>query len=312
VPPLATLRAGSAGGRNVGSDERVLQPSSYVDIKRIWKSGDSIELLMPKSLRLEPTPDNSQVNAIVWGPLVLASDWGPRKEGSEASAPVPVPVLVSDSRPLSEWLVSKEGRQGDFVAVKVARVPELPAPPADVSLRPFYRTHRRRYSVYFDTITENEFESRAKAAAAERERIRKMEAATIAYVAPGDAEAERKFHYQSEPANRPVTRTNARTGRGGSGWFSFDLPAEPDSRLTLVLTYLNELGLEPANGNFQILADGTPIARFQPAPASSGFYDAGYPIPTNLITGKTHVTVRFEASDNGRIAPVFGVRLIRD
>ena len=34
-------------------------------------------------------------------------------------------------------------------------------------------------------------------------------------------------------------------------------------------------------------------------------------IPPGLIAGKTKVSVRFQASGNGRIAPVFGVRMIR-
>src|SRR5512138_3805463 len=53
-PPLASLRAGPAGGRNVGLDTTSLQPSSYVEITRTWKSGDTIDLTIPKSVRLEP------------------------------------------------------------------------------------------------------------------------------------------------------------------------------------------------------------------------------------------------------------------
>ena len=47
-PTLASLRAGAAGGRNMGEDDRVLQPSSFVELKRTWKSGDIVELTLPK------------------------------------------------------------------------------------------------------------------------------------------------------------------------------------------------------------------------------------------------------------------------
>jgi DUF1680 family protein len=47
---------------------------SYVDIKRTWRTGDTISLVLPKRLRVEPLPDNQRVAAIVWGPLVLAGD----------------------------------------------------------------------------------------------------------------------------------------------------------------------------------------------------------------------------------------------
>src|SRR5215831_15665290 len=176
VPSLASLRAGSAGGRNVGTDERVLQPSSFVEIDRTWKSGDTVELVLPKSLRLETTPDNREVAAVMWGPLVLVGDLGPRREpGPVGAAPAtpPAPVLVAAARPLNEWVLPSTTRTGDFVASKVARVPAQPAPATDVTLTPFYRTHGRTYSLYFDVITPAEFDSRAAAVTAERERVRR-------------------------------------------------------------------------------------------------------------------------------------------
>ncbi|HEV8233423.1 MAG TPA: beta-L-arabinofuranosidase domain-containing protein, partial [Gemmatimonadaceae bacterium] len=208
VPPLASLRAGSAGGRNMGNEDASPQPSSFVELKRTWKSGDTVELTLPKSLRLEPTPDNRSVAAIMWGPLVLAGDLGPRREGrvrtADASAlvptaPAPIPVLVAAERPIDQWVVPAASRAGDFRASQVARVVGEPAAATDVPLTPFYRTHRRTYSVYFDVLTPSEFDTRVAALGAERERIRKLEAATVAFVQVGDSQPEREFHYQSEP-----------------------------------------------------------------------------------------------------------------
>lgn len=160
-PALASMRAGGAGGRGgaPGNESETQQISSYVYLKRTWKSGDTVDLSLPKSVRLEPTPDNKQVAALMWGPLALAGNWGPRREG-RAIVP-PVPVLVAGGRPISEWLVPG-ARPGDFVASGVARVPGQATPAADVMLGPFYRTHRRRYSVYFDVLTPAEFEAKGK------------------------------------------------------------------------------------------------------------------------------------------------------
>jgi len=312
VPPLASLRAGSAGGRNVGSDDRLLQPSSYIEMVREWKSGDKVQLSLPKSVRLEPTPDNKQVAAIMWGPLLLAGDLGPRREGPGGNAArIVAPVLVAAERPVTEWVAPSATRAGDFVAAKVARDPAQPAPPVDVALAPFYRTHRRTYSAYFDVVTAEEFEARVRAATAERERVRKLEAATVAFVQPGDADREKDFNYQSDPANRQPQRTNGRAGRGGQGWFSYDFPVENTKDMAVVVTYLNELGLEPASGNFQILVDGVEVVRFQPDDKATGFFDVTYPIPPALLNGKKKATIRFQAASNGRIAPIFGVRMIR-
>jgi hypothetical protein len=162
-PTLATLRGGSAGGRgnSAGNEGESHQTSSYVELKRTWRTGDTIELSLTKSLRLEPTPDNKSVAAILWGPLVLAGDMGPRREGRGAT-PAPTPVLVTAGRPVSEWVQPNPLRSGDFNANQVARLTSSPeAAPTDVTLKPFYRTHRRSYSVYFDVLSAAEFEARA-------------------------------------------------------------------------------------------------------------------------------------------------------
>ncbi len=310
-PSLASLRAGGAGGRNVGENDRVPQPSSYVEIKRTWKSGDTIELSLPKTVRLEATPDTKRVAAIMWGPLVLAGDHGPRRESRGEGVSVPVPVLVGGDRPVADWVVPAGTRAGDFSAKQVARLPAQPASVSDLSLTPFYRTHRRTYSVYFDVLTPSEFDARAATIAAERERQRRLEAATTGFVQPGEMQPERDYNYQSEPADRRVERTNGRGNRGGPGWFSFDIPVDASADMAVVVTYLNDLGLPPAVGNFQILVDGTAVARFEPNLAASGFFDATYPIPPALSRGKTKITVRFQATGSSRVAPVFGVRMIR-
>jgi hypothetical protein len=294
----------------MGEDDRVLQPSSFVELKRTWKSGDIVELTLPKSVRLEPTPDNKTVTAIMWGPLVLAGDHGPRREGRASATDAPVPVLVAGDRPIGDWLVSA-GQPGNYRANQVGRMPSAPTTPMDVSLAPFYRTHRRTYSVYFDVLTPAEFDARAAALAAERERFRRIEAATLGFVQPGEMQPERDFSYRSEPSDRPVQRTNGRGNRGGAGWFSFDLPVDPSTEMAVVVTYLNELGLPPATGNFDIQIDGTTIAHFAPNATAAGFYDAQYAVPANLVGAKSKATVRFQALGNGRIAPVFGVRMIR-
>ena len=46
-------------------------------------------------------------------------------------------------------------------------------------------------------------------------------------------------------------------------------------------------------------------------PDAVGYWDATYPVPATLVRGKTKVTVRFQATPPGRIAPVFGVRMVR-
>jgi hypothetical protein len=219
-------------------------------------------------------------------------------------------VLVTGGKALGEWVVPS-GKPNEFTAKGVARIPEQDGPAGDVALQPFYRTHRRRYSAYFDILTPAQYEARGAALAAERERVRKLEAATVGFVQPGEMQPERDYNYQSDPVERPVFRQAGRANRAGPGWFSFDLPVDASTPMAVVVTYLNDLGLPPAAGDFQILVDGTPIGTFASNPTATGFWDAQYAVPADLVKGKSKITVRFQAAPNGRIAPVFGVRTVR-
>lgn len=311
VPPIASLRAGGAGGRDLGIDEGTVPPSSYVSIDRSWKSGDMIELTLPKSLRLEPTADDPTVAAIMWGPLVLAADLGPRSEKSERPPQTLAAVLVADSRPVDEWVVPSDAREGDFSARAVARRFSLPNDdPSSLSLAPFYRTHGRAYSVYFDVLTAPEFESRVAAQTVERAREAQLERATVAFLEPGKAADEQRFQYRTDPAIRSISHAGERTGRGGAGWFSFDLPVEEIGAQSLVVTYHNDLGL-PVLANFEIQIDSTPLARYAPNRSATGFWDATYPLPASMLAGKHTITIRFAAGAESRIAPVYGVRIVR-
>jgi DUF1680 family protein len=316
--PIASLRQGAAGGRSgaPGNESAVVQPSSFVEVRRAWKTGDTIEVALPKTVRLEPTPDNRTVSAITWGPLVLAGDMGPRREGRGAPPSAMTPILVGGDKPVTDWVVATPAAAGlaGFQARGVARIPgATPAAAADVPLVPFYRADDRTYTIYFDVLTATEFDARVVALGAERERIRKLEAATTAYIQPGDpSEAAANFQ-TDQPTTRGPARTNGRGSRGGAGWFSYDAAVDPAASMSLVVTYLNELGLQPVTGDFSIQVDGTTVARFESNLAASGFYDATYAVPQNLTRGKAKVSVRFQAdSPNGRIAPVFGVRLIKN
>jgi DUF1680 family protein len=51
-------------------------PGSYLTLTRVWKSGDAIEMALPMHLRVEAMPDDPNLQAFLYGPLVLAGDLG--------------------------------------------------------------------------------------------------------------------------------------------------------------------------------------------------------------------------------------------
>jgi uncharacterized protein len=287
-------------------DPRVSGPGSYVELTRAWKSGDAIELTMPKTLRLEPLANDPRRAAIMWGPLVMAGDLGPEPprgagRGAQAPAAVDVPVIVTASAKPSDWIKPIADKPGTFRTDGVGKN-------RDVELVPFYRLHRRVYMGYFDIYSPADWTKKSAEVAAERERQRQIEGATIAYLDPGDTQKEREFNQQGE--NTTIARVNQRAGRIGRGWFSYDVPVESAHQNVLVVTYHSD-SRRPRT--FDILVDGQPFAqeRFEPA-SDNRFFDREYEIPLSAIPqGKPKVTVRFQATGGNDIAAVFGLRMVR-
>jgi hypothetical protein len=293
--------------------------SSYVELKRVWKTGDVVEVALPKSLRLEPLADNPRRASLVWGPLVLAGDLGPEPEREQdpndearpARTPLPTaPVFVAAEQPVATWLKTVSGAAGRFRTDHVGRDPDAAARLHDVEFQPFFRLHRRTYSTYWDLFTPAEWEAKKAEYAAEAERLRKLEAATVAWLQPGEVVFERQFNYQAGEGAVPQ-RILGRPGRRGTTWFSYDLAVDPAHPMTLIATYYSgDRRGTPAD--FEIQVDGRRVAEQQLGLTDPHrFFDVEYPLPGELIRGKGKVTVRFQAKPASQIATVFGLRMIR-
>jgi hypothetical protein len=294
---------------NGAAEGNLPKPSSYVELKRTWKAGDTIAVAFRKTLYLEPLANDPRRTAIMWGPLMLAGDLGPEparprggSEGGRRSAPPPidVPAIVSTSRDPGEWLMPIDGKPGEIQTSGVGR-------DKDIALAPFYRLHRRTYMGYFDVYTPADWDAKKAKDAAEAERQRQLEAATVAYLQPGNAEREREFNQQGE--STAIARVDRRAGRGGRGWFSYDVPVDGAAENVLVATYHAD-NRRPRS--FDVLVDGQPLAHEAfDISSDDRFFDREYPIPATLTQGKQKVTVRFQASDDNDIAALFGLRVVR-
>jgi len=279
-------------------------PGAYVELNRLWEKGDEVKIALPKTLRLEPLPDNPRRAAILWGPLVLAGDIGPEDqellERDSLSWELNVPVFVAADQPVADWLKPVSGKPGHFRSHGVGRE-------NDVDFMPFYRLHRRTYAVYWDFFTPAEWDRKKAEYADAQERRRKLDLATVAYVQPGEMQPERDYSYQGEEA-QPV-RVMGRAGRRGAKWFSFDIPVDPQHEMALIVTYNHD---EWRRRTFDILVEGQrikeqTIERRGPL----RFFDVECPVPDALVKGKENVTVRFQATGGNEIAAVFGIRMIR-
>ncbi|GGN88286.1 hypothetical protein GCM10010112_71640 [Actinoplanes lobatus] len=107
-------------------------PGTYLSINRTWAGGDVVDVTCPMALTLEPTPDNPSVRAVRHGPIVLAGQFG-------TSNLTALPTLSGTPQPTGTPLEYTAG---------------------SVLLRPFYKTHGQRYSVYWNVTSTTPREAR--------------------------------------------------------------------------------------------------------------------------------------------------------
>ena len=288
----------------------ISKPDTYIEISRLWKMGDTVELVMPKTLRTEPIPDNPNRLAIMWGPLVLAGDLGPesnRTESGEAGSdipPEPAPALITAEQKVDRWLKPVSGKQGVFRTANLGLK-------QDIEFAPFFEMPRRRYAIYWDVFTPTEWANKSAAYQAKEESDKKLAADTIGFAQPGQMQTERDFAEKDEDSS-PV-QLEGRYGRQGNSWFSYELPVDPAFPAILIVTYSNDTGGRKAS--FDVLADGTKVGeqrmdRRTPE-QDIRFFDVKYPLPLAIVEGKQKVTVRFEAKKGAAISGVFGIRTVR-
>jgi len=123
-------------------------PSTYAELNRIWKQGDKVEVALPMALHSAPAPDDATVQAMMYGPLVLAAQMG--KDGltekmiygdsgpdDEHQKPVPMPsVVVGDD---VQWAERIPGAGLEFKTIGSGEA---------LRLKPLYQIMDERYSVY--------------------------------------------------------------------------------------------------------------------------------------------------------------------
>jgi DUF1680 family protein len=129
-------------------------PGGYLVIDRTWKDGDRLELDLPMSLHTAPMPDDAGLQAIMYGPMVLAGRLGtegltpdtirakptpPREVPLYPLDPIAAPGFRVTSDDPTTW-ISPGSNPLSFSTVGQAR---------DVEFVPFHKLFGERYAIYW-------------------------------------------------------------------------------------------------------------------------------------------------------------------
>ena len=262
------------------------KPSSYFPVQREWKDGDKVEVRLPMGLWAEPMPDDPDLVAVLYGPLLLAG------LGADASP------LVADAAAPAAWVKPVEGKPLTFRTEGVGR---------DLTLVPLYRVLDEPYGVYWLAVKEGS--ARHREILAEAEAARRREARVVDRVVASDAASEKDHNLQGEG-----TASGAAFGRGwrhatGGGWWTWDLRVPRDAAWTLACTYW---GSDVPPRTFDILLDGAKIATQSLDRGRPGkFLTVEYPVPADLVRGKDRVTVKFVPHEKNTAGGVFECAVLK-
>ena len=131
--------------------------AGYFGITHEWKNGDQVDVTMPMRLHVHAMPDDPTLQAVMYGPLVLAGKLGPEPtragptpprmtpdfDVSPVTRPIAVAPITVASNDVNSWVRPVPGKPLQFVTV---------GQEAPVTLVPFNGLYDERYVVYWKVM----------------------------------------------------------------------------------------------------------------------------------------------------------------
>ena len=312
----------------------VTGPSSYVAISRQWKKGDVVEMTFPMQKKgdvVEMTfpmhnsvkylPNLPQYIALMHGPIMLAMKTGTEdlvrliaddsRFGQLAvGKKLPVdkaPILINnDLEAIANQLQPVAGKPLHFtISTKMEN--EIRN-----ELMPFFELHDARYMMYWLALSEDSYKSYLDKLAKEEQERQALEARTTDKVQPGEQQPESDHFMETDRSN--VGNTNDVFYRDASDghYFSYMLQTGGQTDLSLRLKYWG-VG-EWKSHEFDILVDDVLVKEVNNTGKYriSEFKYETYPVPAELLKGKTQVRVKFVAKPRKQIGEIYEVRLVKN
>jgi hypothetical protein len=297
-------------------------PSSYVAIDRKWKKGDVIDITFPMHNSIKYLPNVPQYIALMHGPILLGMKTGTEdlahlvaddsRFGQYASGKkLPIneaPILINDDinaitgqlTPISEHPLHF------MLETKVVNGNVNKA----YELQPFFEIHDSRYMIYWLALSEDSYKGYLADLAKKEQERQELEARTIDKVQPGEQQPETDHKMETDESytgnTNDVFWRDARNGHS----FSYLMQTAGRTDLTLRLKFWG-VG-EWKTHEFDIFVDDVLLASVNNTGKYriSEFKYETFPLPAEMLKGKTQIRVKFVAKPNRQIGEIYGVRLI--
>ncbi len=271
-----------------GEAVEVKSVNSFVRLSGTWNNGDVIEYSIPMEVVAYGLPDNENVVAFKYGPVVLSANLGTEDMAtSTTGVNVTIPTLfveINDVIKVTEgsiqdWL---ENITENLVRTEGELAFTLKNTDRDLVFTPHYLQYQNRYGIYFNLEDAN-----TVTAEDENDKYVIIDSLPV-------ANDQYEFSHNLE-ADLSATGTHKGLNyRDASpdGYFSYELAVEENITNYLRVKYFSG----DAGRTFSLLIDGELLEEVVLENVNpDNFYDVYYEIPADLVKGKEKVTVTFQA-----------------
>ncbi len=275
-------------------------PSSYFDLRREWRDGDSLEVRLPMKWRAEALPfSDESFTAFMYGPSLMVG--------------ITPPQPGKDDFAKRRWKdhVASPASTDETAKMIVTEDKQHPEVPKDIAMMPFWKVYEEHYTIYFPVATPEEYaaeKARAEREAAEEARRR---ANIIDEVSPGFQQSETDHDFAASPGNTTgdFNGRKWRDAKGEKGFVSYVLKVDPYRENELACTWWGG----DRDRVFDVCIDDKPIAEVRlDATKGHRFFTESYSIPKDLTKGKTRVKVSLRGKKGTwLVGGTFGIATVR-
>lgn len=295
-------------------------PSSYIAIKRLWKKGDVIQIMLPMHTRIENLPNVPEYMAFLHGPILLGAKTGTEdlaglladtgrwsQNASGTRLPLDKAPIIIENKPadIIGKLVPVKGRPLTFTAPKLKMIN-----PVDVIFEPFYNIHDSRYMMYWMALSSTQYQSYLDSIATlEKEKLA-LQARTVDFVATGEQQPEVDHAMQNSQSRAGTFLDEFWRDANNGGYFSYNLATRGETNLSLRVRYW---GAEWGSRKFDIYIDDEKLITEDNTGKwnQSKFQDVEYNIPASMLQGKRNIKIKFQALPQSTAGAVYYIRLIK-
>lgn len=289
----------------------------YALLEGLWNDNDTIEITFSMEVSYSGLPDNENVIAFTYGPIVLSAGLGKEKmEESTTGVAVKIPkkqqyikdyIVIKGSsidlwkKEIGKHLVKQEGRL-EFKLVGTDEDDTL-------SFTPHYKQHTERYGIYWNLVEEGSKELQQYLFDKEEEMKRK--AAEIDTILIGNDQYELSHHVMGQD-----TESGDRDGyhyrfAKENGWFSYEMEINSEGDTYLQFSYMPG---DCRDSFFVYVNDSLLSTEMIGNQSWRDLTDRSYLIPKEIYEGKSFITVKFVAKETcstGRIVEIIRTSTIK-